>query len=319
MGYKVSAVASDSDKHTEDVECAVFMEDTLYTGGDDGNIKAWNDKLELIRSWRAHQWVVYDLAVDLENKTLYSCSMDGEIKKWGVGGLDTGEPRCEQQATQTGPSGEFGGGAGGETAAPATVRTLQFQDNSLFAGDQSGTLCRWSRNLELQNKMEYYTEIWSMVVDREGQTAYTVRDNDLVVADIRTGARTSNIVSVSCTFPGRAPVRINGSDTELVCCNRKGMDIQVLRRSHREEPYSQVQLLSRHDMIVNSILMEEKGSRLVSGGWDQRLVIWELEGDSYKHKEDVSLESYVNVICGGREGCYYVGGKAGYLVRVDTY
>ena len=78
-----------------------------------------------------------------------------------------------------------------------------FRAGSLFAGDEAGSLCRspagatphvmatwppdhlttwppdhltrWSPNLELQNKMEYYTEIWSLAVDSLARRAYTAR------------------------------------------------------------------------------------------------------------------------------------------------
>ena len=80
----------------------------------------------------------------------------------------------------------MGGGeeAGQQETGPVTVRKLLFRDSSLFAGDEAGSLCRsqefqptkggqgldihlrWSPNLELENKMEYYTEIWSMAIDK---------------------------------------------------------------------------------------------------------------------------------------------------------
>ena len=87
----------------------------------------------------------------------------------------------------------MGGGdeGGAQETGPVTVRKLLFRDGSLFAGDEAGSLCRWrpvprrkekslpsrfcsfshfhflrwSPNLELENKMEYYTEIWSMAID----------------------------------------------------------------------------------------------------------------------------------------------------------
>ena len=86
------AVAAEGDRHSDDVECAVFHEGVLYTGSDDGLIKvstliasvsdylkqshqyhhhhhhhhhqAWTSDLELLCSWSGHEFVVYDLAVD---------------------------------------------------------------------------------------------------------------------------------------------------------------------------------------------------------------------------------------------------------------
>ena len=80
----------------------------------------------------------------------------------------------------------MGGGEEGGPTGPVTVRKLLFRDGNLFAGDEAGSLCRfrhlllhfksvlhcslrWSPNLELENKMEYYTEIWSMAIDKAGK------------------------------------------------------------------------------------------------------------------------------------------------------
>jgi len=281
MSYKISAVAADCDKHSDDIECAVLAGDVLFTGSDDGLIKAWSTNLELVQSWQAHEYVVYDLAVDQAGQTLYSCSMDGEIKSWWLGGLRSGPPSCVNQAVQTGPVGDgVGGGMGGgdeggaQETGPVTVRKLLFRDGSLFAGDEAGSLCRWSPNLELENKMEYYTEIWSMAIDNAAKVAYTARDNDVVVASLNKGGQASNIVSVTNTFAGRAPVALAPDDSVLVCCNRStAMDIQVMRREGDEQKMKQCQLLNgQHDMIVNSVVVD--GATVVSGGWDQRAVFW---------------------------------------------
>ena len=42
--------------------------------------QAWTPDLAAVDSWQAHQWVVCSLAADPATNTLYSCSMDGEIK-----------------------------------------------------------------------------------------------------------------------------------------------------------------------------------------------------------------------------------------------
>ena len=104
---------------------------------------------------------MYDLACDPEKNTLYSCSMDGEIKMWAVGGQTK---VCLAQAIQTvrvyvvvfdmanassqGPTGEgadlggMGGGAASLEHEPATVRKLLFKGGKLYAGDVMGSLCR---------------------------------------------------------------------------------------------------------------------------------------------------------------------------------
>merc|ERR1712107_117135 len=106
------------------------------------------------------------------------------------------------------------------------------------------------------------------------KVAYTARDNDVVVASLNKGGQASNIVSVTNTFAGRAPVALAPDDSVLVCCNRStAMDIQVMRREGDEQKMKQCQLLNgQHDMIVNSVVVD--GATVVSGGWDQRAVFW---------------------------------------------
>ena len=42
-----------------------------------------------------------------------------------------------------------------------------------------------------------------------------------------------------------------------------------------------------------------------------------MEGEKYAHVEDVKLASYVNTMCEGEEESFYVGGKKGYLVKLE--
>lgn len=127
----------------------------------------------------------------------------------------------------------------------------------------------------------------------------------------------SNIVSVTNTFAGRAPVALAPDDSVLVCCNRtSAMDIQVMRRVGEEQKMKQCQLLAgRHDMIVNSVVVDE--ANVISGGWDQHVVIWKLEEGEYKFSEAVKLDSYVNILCTGSAQVYYAGGKSGYLAKIS--
>ena len=74
-------------------------QNVLYTGSDDGCIKAWSLDLELLTTWPAHQWVVHDLAGDPDTDTLYSCSMDGEIRSWSV--ANPAQPHALATAIQT--------------------------------------------------------------------------------------------------------------------------------------------------------------------------------------------------------------------------
>ena len=80
----------------------------------------------------------------------------------------------------------------------------------------------------------------------------------------------SSTVMVNYTLPGRAPVIVNTEEDLMISPDRGGMKIIVRRREGKK--YVESQVLSRHDMIVNSLVM--RGDFLVSAGWDSRVVVW---------------------------------------------
>jgi len=324
MSFKVTKMAPECDCHSDDVECCIVMNGVLYTGSDDGFIKAWTTDLELDKSWKAHEYVVYDLACNPDKNILYSCSMDGEIKMWAVDSV----PVCIKSCIQTGPTGEGAdfGGLGGGTASlehePTTVRKLVFQGGKLYAGDVMGSLCRWSENLlQCEMKKEYYTEVWTIAINSACDTVYTGRDNEVIVADVTEKrdsrfaevGQFSNVVTVNYTFPGRAPVVINEEDDCLVCPSRSGMDLQVMRK--KENVYKEAQVLKKHDMIINTVILD--GELLLSAGWDSRVAFWKHDGGEFVFSEDVKLDSYVNIMCKGDNNIYYVGGKKGFLAKIS--
>ena len=81
----------------------------------------------------------------------------------------------------------------------------------------------------------------------------------------------SRTVQVRYTFPGRAPVALGEAGELLVCPDRGGMSLQVLRS--REGRLRTVQTLSKHDMIVNAVLLAGPAT-ILSAGWDSQLVCW---------------------------------------------
>ena len=78
------------------------------------------------------------------------------------------------------------------------------------------------------------------------------------------------MVSVNYTLPGRAPAVLNKEDSILACPSRSGMDIQIFRKT--ENKYVQTQVLKKHDMIVNTLVLDK--NILLSAGWDSRVGIW---------------------------------------------
>lgn len=71
--------------HENGVNCALFADDVLYTGGKDAHIRTWNwRKNEMILEVPAHNYAVYDLELMDNGKKLVSVSFDKTIKLWNA-------------------------------------------------------------------------------------------------------------------------------------------------------------------------------------------------------------------------------------------
>ncbi|MDX1652466.1 MAG: hypothetical protein R3277_08240 [Brumimicrobium sp.] len=69
--------------HGSGVNCALFKEDLLYTGGKDAYLSLWDwRKGDKIRSVPAHNYAVYDLKLLNNGEQLVSGSFDKSIKLW---------------------------------------------------------------------------------------------------------------------------------------------------------------------------------------------------------------------------------------------
>ncbi|PKR81667.1 hypothetical protein CW751_03835 [Brumimicrobium salinarum] len=78
--------------HKDGVNCAIFNEEILYTGGKDAHIKKWNwRKEELLLNIPAHNYAVYDLALLNNKEVLISVSFDKSIKVWNANDISIKE------------------------------------------------------------------------------------------------------------------------------------------------------------------------------------------------------------------------------------
>jgi len=310
------------DLHASDVNAAIYHDNQLYTAGDDGLIKVWTSNLDPVASWRAHDSVVFDLAVNPDTGDVYSCSTDGEIRQWrGVDECAAAGGQLLATAIQTGPTGSgmelasLGDMGEGLQGTPVTVRRLMWRGHHLYAADELGSVCRWTSDLHLKMKKEYFTEIWSIFVAEGEGSVYTARDNDVIIADLTCKEKSADVI-VTGSVPGRAPVVSNKGETMVVCVSRAGLEVEVFERENSLAKLSKTHKLTGHDMIVNCLLVDPVDN-LVSAGWDACLVFWERKNGSYELKESVKVSSYVNVLCYGTDNkSVYAGGKNGYIVKV---
>jgi len=294
----------------------VIHQHLLITGSDDGLIKCWNkDELTCLATWHAHAYVVYDLAVDPQSGDIYSCSTDGEIKRWRLDSKDgkvTKEAQLIQTVIQTGPSGK-------------AARLKLIGENGCW--QDTPVTVRWSPQLELTMKKEYLTEIWSLHVNEDESLMYTARDNDVLIASLpssTTKETESACVVVSGCMPGRAPVLANKDDSLTYSVSRTGLQVEVWKKDLDNR--KKVQKLEAHTMIVTCLALDSQDN-LITGGWDSIIHFWERDkSGQYSLTESIQVESYVNMIIidddieddskGKKKGLVFVGGKCGYIASI---
>lgn len=115
MPFQVRTRADDADKHTFDVNSMVYRKGKLYSGGDDGQIKVWQEDLKLIASVKAHESSIYSI-VATDDK-IYSCSNDCSIKSFTLEDL---KPLSTLHAAKN------------------EIWKLVFANGFLYAGDDQG-------------------------------------------------------------------------------------------------------------------------------------------------------------------------------------
>ena len=67
---------------------------------------------------------------------------------------------------------------------------------------------------------------------------------------------------------------------------------------------------------VSCLAVDASGKLAASGGWDGRVVVWQLEGEGGREGE-VKIGEYVNTVCWGEQGELWAGGKDGQIVRIE--
>lgn len=142
-------------------------------------------------------------------------------------------------------------------------------------------------------------------------------------------------LAVKGSILGRAPVAVAGNFVALA--DRSGMNVNVFNAGASNYPlirtlsvrkpcivheicrsFISISLITQdcHDMLINAILVSGDGT-IISSGWDCQVVRWNAK-ESQK-SDSIKLECYVNTMSwvDQKDMVFLVGGKSGYLAKVQ--
>ena len=114
---------------------------------------------------------------------------------------------------------------------------------------------------------------------------------------------------IAGSFPGRAPLLKIGDN--LLCTSPDGNNL-VLREM--KEGWKEIATLEGHEMTIYSTTM--MGDKLVSGGWDNYVKVWDLSTKTCLVTLDIGI--YVNSLCvDPATDTIWAGGYCGFTQKLQ--
>ncbi|KAJ2846801.1 hypothetical protein IWW36_004172, partial [Coemansia brasiliensis] len=213
----------------------------MITGSDDYLVKVWCTRSGfLINTFKGHQDVVTDIALNVENTMLASASADGTVRVWNI---KSGEPRAVLVAHAQGRNK----GIIGVKFSPAARPELRYIATA--CDDGLCRLYRWSREL-------FTVETEPIVVDGRPQA----RDAVSAFAFNHSGSRfavatTSGVISLYSLIADAAT-----SDLQ-----DRGKPQLIAR-------------ISAHEESITTLVFSDDGTMLLTGSTDGTAKVWTRSG-----------------------------------------
>jgi len=291
MPLTILTCTSDAEKHELDITSLIFYNNKLYSGADDGKIKAWDEDLKLVVQAQAHPCSIFSMCIG--QSTLYTCSNDGSVKAWALDSLKRKYTILQEENEMY------------KVCFDST-------NGKMYVGDHVG-LVRIVINEEIVGVLEIMHPIVDMLAI--GNLIYTARDLYVIITEIDSAHK--RMVTIKA-IPGRAPISVSGG--LLWFTSRSGRDILV-HENMRESSFRPVgKIEDAHDLIINAIcgISEEDNKYLFTGGWDKVLKKWKLVNEStIQLIGSCPVEVVITALTSGPNGEIYVGGDDGRIFRME--
>ncbi|KAG0054645.1 hypothetical protein BGZ83_010773 [Gryganskiella cystojenkinii] len=246
----------------------------ILTGGKDRTVRLWNpEKRYCIKSYEAHGWEIFDLAVSPENGKFASCGGDKTVFLWDV--LTGMTIRRFSGHTQR-------------------VHAVEFNDDGtvLASGSYDATIRLWDCRSQL------YAPIQILEDFKDSVTSIEIKGSDLLagsvdgsirIYDIRMGSLITDqifepVMSVCFSKDGNCVLASSLDDTIRLMDRANGGLLNAFK-GHKNHQYQVRSCLSNSDAHV------------ISGSEDGKIYIWDLvEGDVVHeieaHSRTVSSVAY---------------------------
>lgn len=289
---KKSASVTEQERHLENVATLLFHKGKLFSGADDGKIKMWSPDLKLEAEVQAHPVNVYSLAAD--GDMLYSSSNDGSIRSWNI---------AENLA------------AGPVVKPDCNVETMKLKvaNDKLYGGDVDGMVTVYTPGKKKRQARQY--EILEEVGDMEvvGNLLYTCRDTYITITEM---LGDKGGFAMRKSMQGRQPMAVNGD--RLCFVTRDGRCIQI-HENNKEAGFPEVAGVPAHEMVIQAMCFSRDGRYVFTGGYDRVVKRWDLQTPAESGVTgEYSTDPVISSMCAGDKSQIYVGGTAGYLVRVEA-
>lgn len=282
----LSVIASAQRPHDGDVISICSSGGRVFSGGEDGLVKVWDEKLNQTGEIRVSTYSVYDMAYKGEN--LYTCTYDGKITIW-----NPPKPNEKEWTTQAILEGHL-----------ESIRRIRFKDDdTLYSGDESGVIIEWIKN-EKGRVFNLLEEIWDLWVAED--TLYTVRDKDVVITNIKG----KNTFTSKGTFEGRGPMHL--MDGKLYCLTRDGLNITAY--AINGDKFQNIGSLKGHERIINTLAGRD--NMLFSGGWDGLIKSWDVR--TLQQIASYDAKDCINCLSLNENMTLYAGGSNGIFVGLKT-
>lgn len=260
------------------VTCVRFMPDkknwwTLFTGGEDGQIRVWDlKKKACISVLDSHVSVVRGLDVTANRQQLVSAGRDRVVNIWNLDGFDL-------QRTIPAGEGVEAVGVVDHAHLPSSLRSsVKATDVLFYTGGEKGIVRVWngtSGQVLLAQEPEENSnhQIFEVLYDREaGSLVAVTTDQHLLSYSIRESLkRTRQMVGandevIDVAFLGNNP------NSLALCANSEQIRLYDLDSGSCE-------LLYGHSDVVICIDASKDGELLVSGSKDRTCIVWKKEGN----------------------------------------